>query len=76
MSRSSETMRRAREAPDYLVDSKNGAMINTNNQALRAYKMKREYDRKMVGVADRVERLEKDMGEIKSLLQILVERSA
>lgn len=69
------TLRRAKEAPDYLVDSSTGAMINTNNQALGAYRNKRKYSRKMVGMADRVEKLEQDMGEIKNLLQLLLERT-
>jgi hypothetical protein len=68
-------MRRAKEAPDYLVDRSNGAMLNTNNQSLAAYRKKREHTKKMARVADRVERLEKDMGDIKALLQILIERS-
>lgn len=69
------TMRRAKEAPDYLVDSSNGAMVNTNNRALVAYRRKRAYTNKMVGMADRVDQLEQDMGEIKSLLKILIERT-
>jgi hypothetical protein len=69
------TMLRAKEAPDYLVDSSTGAMINTNNASLRAYKLKRDHSRKMTGMADRVERLEQDMGDIKVLLQLLLERT-
>jgi hypothetical protein len=75
MPRSSENLRRAKEAPDYLVDRSNGAMLNTNNQSLAAYRTKRAHTKKMARVADRVEQLEKDMGDIKALLQILVERS-
>jgi hypothetical protein len=74
-SRSSESLRRAKEAPDYLVNQENGALLNTNRLALVAYKKKRQHNRRMAGMADRVEQLEKDMGDIKALLQILVERS-
>jgi hypothetical protein len=69
------TMRRAKEAPDYLVDSSTGAMLNTNNRALLAYRQKRKHTQRMVGMAERVEKLEQDMGDIKSLLKILIERT-
>lgn len=69
------TMRRAKEAPDYLVDSNTGAMLNTNNRALVAYRKKRVYTNRMVSMVDRVDKLEQDMGEIKSLLKILIERT-
>jgi hypothetical protein len=69
------SMLRAKEAPDFLVDTNNGSMLNTNTNALDAYKRKRDYDRKMMGMVDRVERLEQNIGEIQSLLKILIERT-
>jgi hypothetical protein len=67
--------KRAKEAPDYVVDSTNGAMLNTNCQALESYKAKREHSKKMNSSFARLDKLEEDVGEIKSLLKILIERT-
>lgn len=69
------TNRRAKEAPDYVVDSTNGAMLNTNGQSLASYKRKRAHTKKMSTNLARLDKLEEDVGEIKALLKILIERT-
>lgn len=49
---------RAKEAPDFLFSETNGALLNTNNQALLNYKKAREQSRKMNSVASRLDKLE------------------
>lgn len=67
--------KRAKEAPDFVVDENRGALLNTNANALKAYKTKRLNRRTMSAVPQRLDRLEQEMGDIKSMLALLLERT-
>lgn len=66
--------RRAIEAPDFVVDDVQGAMLNTNTKALESYKKTRAHNRQMRTVASRVEKLEASMSNIELLLTKLLEK--
>lgn len=68
-------LKRAKEAPDFVVDERRGALLNTNSNALKAYQVKRKNRRKMSGMADRMDRVEQDIGDIKQMLAQLLERT-
>lgn len=68
-------LKRAKEAPDYVVDDNRGALLNTNSTALDAYWKKRATRRRMSNMSERMDKMEQDVGDIKSLLLQLLERS-
>jgi hypothetical protein len=49
-----------------------GVLINKDNEALRAYKMKKEKDRKVLKLEEDICLLKNDISEIKNLLKGLV----
>lgn len=51
-----------------------GAVLNTDNSALDAYKKRREKDRRMDMVEQDVKTLKQDLRDIKALLQLLAEK--
>lgn len=65
---SSEQVNRAKEAPDFIIDENNGALINTNNKGLAAYRVQRKQMLKMRTDADRLDKLETDIAQMKELL--------
>lgn len=62
------------EIPDLLRDKETNALINTNVEALMAYKSKKQQLLEMIETKNKVNRLENEMAEIKNLLQKLVEK--
>lgn len=60
---------KVKDQPNLVRDSGSKAIINTNEDELRAYKLKRERDRK-------VDRLENDVQEIKQMLKKLLEQNS
>lgn len=63
-----EHLKRATEAPDFVVDDDHGALLNTNIKGLQAYRQQRLAALKNLGMLARVERLENSIEEIKELL--------
>jgi hypothetical protein len=63
------------DAPDLVKDTNSGAVLNTNVQALEAYRKRREKLNKVDTLENRVASLEENINELKSLLiAVLAER--
>jgi len=56
---------------DLVKDSDTGAILNTNLDSLSAYKAKRKKDAEM---QNRVNKMENDIGDIKSMLKELLNK--
>ena len=56
---------------DLVKDSDTGAILNTNLDSLSAYKAKRKKDAEM---QNRVNKMENDIGDIKSMLKELINK--
>lgn len=63
-----EIVTRAVEAPDFIVDSDRGALLNTNGRALDAYRKQRDIARRNAAMDARLQKLEGTVDEIKDLL--------
>lgn len=59
---------------DGYVISQPGAILNVDNAKLNAYKMQKNNIKKQKEYGERIEKLEDDIGEIKSMLQQLLKR--
>lgn len=49
-----------------------GILLNTDNDSLKAYKLRKNKDRKIYEIEDAVSKLQDDISEIKALLKGLV----
>ncbi len=58
-----------KDSEDLVKDNNSGAILNINNDALRAYRQAREKNMRM---HEKVNQMENDISEIKSLLNELV----
>ncbi len=58
-----------KDSEDLVKDKNSGAILNINNDALRAYRQAREKNMRM---HEKVNQMENDISEIKSLLNELV----
>ena len=56
------------DAPDLVKDLRSGAVLNTNVQALEAYRKRREKLNKTEQLENRVTTIENTLNELKSLL--------
>ena len=56
------------DAPDLVKDTTSGAVLNTNVQALEAYRKRREKLSKVDALENKVASLEENINELKSLL--------
>lgn len=61
-------VKRATEAPDFIVDEDRGALLNTNMKGLQIYRQQRMEARKNRDVQSRMDRLEASVDELKALL--------
>lgn len=61
-------------SPD-LIRDKSGAVLNTNKDALEAYLKDREFRARAVNVATEIDDLKRDVGEIKTLLLSLINKT-
>jgi len=61
-------LKRAAEAPDFVVDEELGALLNTNSKGLQAYRTQRDVARQQVATQSRLDRLEETIDELKLLL--------
>lgn len=63
------------DAPDLIKDTSSGAVLNTNVQALEAYRRRREKLNKVDTLENKVASLEETINELKSLvIAVLAER--
>lgn len=65
---------RAKEAPDFVIDDKTGALLNTNDRALKGYRAQRESLRKTRNDRIRIEQLENRLDRIEQLLLKVLEK--
>jgi len=61
-------LKRATEAPDFVVDEDAGALLNTNTRGLEAYRTQRNIARQQADTQSRLDRLESTIDELKDLL--------
>ena len=62
------------EVPGLVRDLTNQALINTNTEALNAYKSRKKQMLDLIETKNKVEKLENEMTEIKQLLLKIVEK--
>ena len=60
---------KVKDSEDLVKDNNSGAILNINNDALRAYRQAREKNMRM---HEKVNQMENDISEIKSLVNELV----
>lgn len=71
----SKDILRAKEVPDFIVDRKVGALINTNRRALEAHKQRRERNRKVDRLEERLDSIEKNLANINQLLDRIANKT-
>lgn len=64
------------ENSDFLRDTSNHALINTNTNAYKQYIMQRESQKKVMNVESEVNSLKKDVSDIKEMLKILIKQNS
>lgn len=62
-----EVVYRVQENPDFIKDEGTGAVLNTNIDALKAYRARKRQNKK-------IEELEQDMKDIRRLLGMVLEK--
>ena len=62
------------EIEGFIRDPKNSALINTNAAAYVQYKEKRKQQQDYSTLKNEVDSLKEDLGSIKTMLQILIQR--
>lgn len=62
--------------PNLVRDMKSKAIINTNAEALQAYKKARAHRQRLDSMMDEFEEMKSDLSDIKNLLKALVEKGA
>jgi phosphomevalonate kinase len=62
------------EVPGLVRDLKSQALVNTNVEALNAYKSMKKQMLDLIETKSKVDKLENDVSEIKQLLQKIVEK--
>lgn len=63
---------KVQNSSSYVKDLSTGAVINTNNHDLQAYKQKRDRDRQLSQLQQNYTTLRDDIDKIKQMLEILV----
>jgi len=63
------------EKGDFLRDTTNHALINTNVNAYKQYIAQRDSQKKVMSVESEVESLKKDVTDIKEMLMILIKQT-
>jgi hypothetical protein len=63
------------DQPGYLKDTSTGAIINNDDDAYRRFQAAREASKKNNELCKRMDEVENDLRDIKSLLQQLVHRN-
>jgi hypothetical protein len=63
------------QTKDFARSTKNtGALINTDNEGLQAYKRQRALLRNIGSQEERISKIESDIGEVKDLLKQMLEK--
>lgn len=62
---------KVKDESDLVKDKNTGAVLNTNLDSLKAYRAKRKKDAEM---QNRVDKMENDIGDIKSMLKELLNK--
>lgn len=60
------------EFPGFVRDTRNSAIINTDNESFKTYKQIRDERLKTLALAQEVSVLKNDLGEIKDMLRALL----
>jgi hypothetical protein len=60
------------DVPGLVKDPRSGAILNVDAGKLAAYKKKKKCNSHVLLTADRLNKVEKDVGEIKELLKLLL----
>lgn len=63
------------EVPGFVKDMTSGALLNTDNGSLDAYKKRKKMNAKLTENAERLDKIEGDIAEIKNLLNLLISRN-
>lgn len=66
---------KVKEAEELVRDTSSSAILNTDMDALKAYKLKKSKDNKLEQIAKEHEEIKRDMNEIKDLLKELLGRN-
>jgi len=61
---------------DFLRDTTNNALINTNVNAYKQYVQQRESQKKVMDIESEVTSLKKDVTDIKEMLMILIKQNS
>lgn len=61
---------------DFLRDTANHALINTNVSAYKQYVQQRESQKKVMNIEGEVNSLKKDVTDIKEMLMILIKQNS
>ena len=64
------------EKENFLRDTTNHALINTNVSAYKQYVQQRESQRKVMDIESEVTSLKKDVTDIKEMLMILIKQNS
>jgi len=62
------------DQPGYCRDLTSGAIVNTDADALRAYKLRKQKARELNELRNRQDSIEQDVSEIKSMLTQILEK--
>jgi hypothetical protein len=60
--------------PGFVKDTGSGAILNTDNDKLTAYKKQKKLMRALATNEERIEKLETDIHEMKDMLKLLVSK--
>ena len=60
--------------PGLVIDPSSGAVLNVDNGKLDEYKKKRKFQENLLKSVSRVDKLEKEMSEIKELLKLIASK--
>lgn len=66
---------KVKEAEELVRDTSSSAILNTDMDALKAYKLRKTKDNKLEQIAREHEEIKRDMNEIKDLLKELLGRN-
>lgn len=58
----------------FIRDYNSGAVLNTDNNALKAYKAKKTHQKKINNSIEEIDNLKEEIKEIKQLLNVIAER--
>jgi hypothetical protein len=62
------------DAPNFVKEARSGAILNTDNDKLMAYKKQKLAFESSRNNSERINKLENDLSEIKSLLKQILEK--